>query len=172
MKLEQKIKYYELREQGKTQKEAAEQLEVSDRTCRRWEKEARKELEENHKNAQKAYTAHLKQKNNVLEAYEKLEKAIESIDFEKLSDSQKLEFALKYGRRLDDLDKKRSKLPTDITLTGLEEMTKEESDLFILKTQQKLFNMAAMGEITNEEAQKKIALLSEIRKTVDTTDIF
>ena len=114
----------------------------------------------------------MKQKNNVLEAYEKLEKAIESIDFEKLSDSQKLEFALKYGRRLDDLDKKRSKLPTDITLTGLEEMTKEESDLFILKTQQKIFNMAAMGEITNEEAQKKIALLSEIRKTVDTTDIF
>lgn len=172
MKTDKKILFYEMREQGKTQKEAAAALGVSDRTCRRWEQQARAELDKDAENAKKVYSAHLDQKRSVLDTFAKLEKAIAEIDLDELTTAQKLDLLLKYGRRLDDLDSKRSTLPAETILQGLDELDSQTGAQTILAMQQRLYNMAANGEITDEQARKKIALLSEIRKTIDAADIF
>lgn len=172
MKTEKKLLYYQMREQGSTQKEAAAALGVSERTCRRWEKEARAELDTDTENARKAYSAKLDQKRSVAAAFAKLEKAISSIDFEKLSDSQKLNFLLKYGRRFDEIDSKAPKMPECVKLQGIASEDKQSGITAILELQEKIYNMAAEGEITDEEARKKIALLTEVRKSVTVADIW
>ena len=172
MNTEKKIAFYEMRTAGKTQKEAAAALGVTERTCRRWEKEARAQLDADAENAKRAYSAKLDQKRSVAEAFTKLEKAINSIDFDNLSDGQKLELLLKYGRRMDEIDSKAPKMPEDIKLAGIAEADKQSGELTILELQEKLFNMAAAGEITDEQARKKIALLTELRKSVTAADVW
>ena len=172
MSADKKITYYELRQQGKTQKAAAAALGVSVRTCKRWEAEARSFTDQDAENAKKVYSAHLDQKRSIAEAFTKLEKAITSIDFDNLTDAQKLDLLLKYGRRMDEIDSKRSTLPAETLLKGLDEQDRETGAQTVLAMQQRLYNMAAAGEITDEQARKKIALLAEIRKTIDAADIF
>ena len=170
MNTEKKLAFYEMRTAGKTQKEAAAALGVSERTCRRWEKEARAQLDADTENAKRAYSAKLDQKRSVAEAFTKLEKAITSIDFDNLSDAQKLELLLKYGRRMDEIDSRAPKMPEDVKLNGIAGEDMQTGNITILELQEKLFNMAAAGEITDEQARKKIALLTELRKSVAAAD--
>ena len=45
-----------------------------------------------------------------------------------------------------------------------------DSNMTILEMQQKIYNLAAKGEITDEQARKKILLLTELRKSVTAAD--
>lgn len=170
---EEKLRYYELREiEGMTQKQAAAELGISERTCRRWEREAREQLEQDTESAKRSYSAKLEEKRSVAQALSKLADAITSIDFDNLTDAQKLELLLKYGRRWGEIESKSAKMPENVKLSGLEQLDKETGAKTILEMQERLFNMAASGIIDDETARKKIAQLAEIRKTIDAADIF
>lgn len=168
MKTEKKIKYYQLRAEGKKQKEAAELLGVSERTCRRWEQEARSFSEDAAETAKKLYGAKLvNQTASTTAIFAMLESEAAALDFAEISPAKKLDLLLKYGRRLDELENKAPASPEALKLDGLDELDEETAKAEILKMQTKLFNMAAAGEITDEQARKKIALLTELRKSID-----
>jgi len=169
MKTEKKIKYYQLRAEGKKQKDAAEMLGVSERTCRRWEQEARSFSEDAADTAKKLYGAKLINQNASTTAiYAMLESEIATLNFDELSPAKKLDLLLKYGRRLDELESKAAPAePEALTLDGLDALDDETAKAEIIKMQTRLYNMAAAGEITDEQARKKIALLTELRKSVD-----
>ena len=171
MNTDKKILFYQLRSEGKTQKAAAAALGVSTRTCRRWEREARSFSQQDAENAKRLYSAQLLDQNkSTLAIFAMLESNLANIDFSSLSDKAKLELFLKYGRRVDELENKAQALPEALQLSGLENATQDEGSATILEMQQRLYNMAAAGEITDEQARKKIALLTEIRKTVAAAD--
>lgn len=77
---------------------------------------------------------------------------------------------MKYGRRMDEIDNKAPKLPEDVKLNGIASEDMQTGNLTILQLQERLYNMAAAGEITDEQARKKIALLTELRKSVAAAD--
>ena len=170
---EEKLRYYELREiEDMTQREAAAALGISERTCRRWEREAREQLEQDTESAKRSYSAKLEEKRSVAQALSKLADAITSIDFDNLTDAQKLELLLKYGRRWGEIESKSAKMPKNVELSGLESLDRETAATEIIRMQERLFNMAASGIIDDETARKKIAQLAEIRKSVTVADIF
>lgn len=171
MNTDKKLKFYQLRSEGHSQKAAAAALGVSTRTCRRWEREARSITQQEAENAKRLYSAQLVDQNkSTLAIYAMLESSVTSIDFSSMSDRAKLELLLKYGRRVDELENKPHAMPEEMKLNGLEKVTQDEGNLTILEMQQRLYNMAAAGEITDEQARKKIALLSELRKSVAAAD--
>lgn len=171
MNTDKKLKFYQLRSEGHSQKAAAAALGVSTRTCRRWEREARSITQQEAENAKRLYSAQLQDQNkSTLAVYAMLESSLASIDFSSLSDKAKLELLLKYGRRIDELENKAHAMPEDVQINGLENADKFEGNITILEMQQRLYNMAAAGEITDEQARKKIALLTELRKSVAAAD--
>ena len=168
---EEKLRYYELRKiEGFTQKQAAAELGISERTCRRWEREAREQLEQNTESAKRSYSAKLEEKRSVAQALSKLADAITSIDFDNLADAQKLELLLKYGRRWGEIESKSAKMPENVKLSGIEHLDRDTAATEIIRMQTKLYNMAASGEISDELARKKIAQLTELRKSVTVAD--
>lgn len=162
-KIEEKAQYYELRAQGKKQQECADILNVSIRTCRRWEKEAKGDVEANAENAKKAYAAKLEEKKNAANVYKKLWQAVESIDIEKLPDDKKLDFVLKYGRRQDEIEKA---LPKKIKVKKIsaEELDGAEAQHELFTTAVEIFNKANSGIITQEEAKQALKMLDDVRK--------
>ena len=166
MKQGAKKQYYILRAEGKTQAAAAAALGVSERTCRRWEAETKKQQQQEIEDAQAQY---ISQKQSIKDAYTKLENAMLAIDFDNLAPEKILDLLLKYGRRLDELE---AQAPTMPTLHGLAETDAQSANTAILEMQETLFNMAAEGKISDEQARKKIALLSELRKSATTANIF
>lgn len=170
MKTDKKVKYYQLRAEGKKQREAAELLGVSERTCRRWESEARSFSDTEVSNAMQLYAAQkTDQSKSTLAMFAMLESQLPNIDFSALPDKAKMELFLKFGRRIDELENKSKALPDEMQLEGLAgDMT--DSNMTILEMQQKIYNLAAKGEITDEQARKKILLLTELRKSVTAAD--
>lgn len=165
MKAERKVKYYQLRAEGKTQREAAAALGVSERTCRRWEQEARCFSDNEVKNAMKLYAAQkTDQTKSTIAMYAMLESQLPNIDFAALPDKVKMELFLKYGRRIDELENKGRALPEEMQLENLSGDVADDITS-IIEMQQKIYNMAARGELTDEQARKKILLLSEIKKS-------
>lgn len=173
MKTEKKIKYYQLRAEGKKQKEAAELLGVSERTCRRWEQEARSFSEDAAETAKKLYGAKLvNQTASTTAIFAMLESEAAALDFAEISPAKKLDLLLKYGRRLDELENKEPKPAADIKLKGLSDEDSQSANIAVLALQEKIYNKAAAGELSDEEARKKIALLTEIRKSITAADIW
>lgn len=170
MKSEKKVKYYQLRAEGKLQREAAELLGVSDRTCRRWESEARSISNNEVNNAMKLYAAQkADQTRSTIAMFAMLESELPSIDFSELSAKAKMELFLKYGRRIDELENKGRALPAEMQIKELDGSVTENNAL-IMEMQKDIYNMAARGEITDEQARKKMMLLSEMRKAVAASD--
>ena len=171
MKTEQKVKFYQLRAEGKMQKECAEILKISDRTCRRWEREAKLFSEDAAETAKKLYVSKkLNQNESTAAIFSMLESEAAELDFSKISEAKKLDLLLKYGRRLDELESKAPAEQTGLTLGNLAELDEATAATEIIRMQTKLYNMAANGEISDELARKKIALLTELRKSVTVAD--
>ena len=163
---ELKQQYIQLRAEGKSYSFIAEQLHISKSTCTKWERDLaseiddlkRAELAELYESYNMTKKARIKKLGDTLD---KINNALEQVDFSEVDPVRLLDFKLKYMEAL-----KGEYVGTKPAITP--ESIEAQS---ILEALTDLLNRTRAGDITNEQSQRESLILSNLLKAYDSTEL-
>lgn len=161
-----KQEYYELRNLGYTQKQCAERLKISIATAKKWERQAKPELD-----ALKAATLQRAKTNKAIQALnadisEKLLNEMQNFDASELTPAQKL-------AEFKDLYERAGVAYNSDGLLKIYEVAKQspfEALELITAEQTKILAKRSAGELTNKQTNELLKQLDYVRKTVVNLD--
>lgn len=163
---ELKRKYVELRAEGYSYSSICERLNICKATCNSWEKELREQIEDLKRlklqELAESYSmtkeARIKKLGSTLD---KINAALESVDFTQLNPEKLLDYKLKYTEALK------------AEYIGLQPASKVEDTTAegILAAYTDLLNRARAGEITKEQADKENTILTGLLRAYEQTEL-
>ena len=163
---ELKQQYIQLRAEGKSYSFIAEQLHISKSTCTKWERDLaseiddlkRAELAELYESYSMTKKARIKKLGDTLD---KINNALEQVDFSEVDPVRLLDFKLKYMEAL-----KGEYVGTKPTL----KLDVVDGDK-IVSALGDLLNRVHTGDVTTEQAHKESIILAQMLKAYDTVEV-
>lgn len=163
---ELKKEYIRLRAEGKSYSSICEQLHISKSTCTKWERELasqidelkRAELVELCESYSMTKEARIKRLGDTLE---KINAALEQVDFSTVDPAKLLDYKLKYTEALkaEYIGTKPTLEPGAVDANGIVDAYAE------------LLARVQAGDVTTEQAQKESGILSQLLKAYDTVEV-
>ena len=155
---ELKQEYIRLRAEGKSYSFIADELHISKSTCTQWEVQLSEEIAKLKKEKLKK-EARIKQLGDTLE---KVNNALENIDFTNVAPEKLLDYKLKYT---EALQKEYIGLSPAFKLNG------STSPKDIMKALSDLLDRVRAGEVTPEQANRECLILCNLLKAFETIEV-
>lgn len=164
---ELKQEYIKLRAEGKSYSFIADELHISKSTCTQWEAQLseeiarlkKEELNSLYENYHMKKEARIKQLGDTLE---KVNNALENIDFTNVAPEKLLDYKLKYT---EALQKEYIGLSPAFKLNG------STSPKDIMKALSDLLDRVRAGEVTPEQANRECLILCNLLKAFETIEV-
>ena len=167
---EDKVKYIQLRAEGKSYRAISKEIGVCKDTCQRWEADLKAEIAERKaEQLEELYESyHMTRQARITqlgEAVKKIDSAIDLVGFDEASPERLLDLKLKYLVALKD-----EYLPINTTATNYIQQNGDYMENALIALNDLLVRVRA-GEVTAEQASKESAVISTILKAIEVKDV-
>ena len=168
--IEDKLKYVQLRAEGKSYRAIAKEIGIHKDTCTRWEAELREQIAE-HKEVRlkELYDSyHMTREARITqlgEAVKTIDTAIDTIGLSEANPEKLLDLKLKYSAALKDEYLPINTAPSTFIATNGDYMQN------VLVALNDLLLRVREGEVTTEQASKESAIITNLLKAIEVKDI-
>lgn len=167
---EDKVKYIQLRAEGRSYRAISKEIGVCKDTCQRWEAELKTEIAERKaEQLEELYESyHMTRQARITqlgEAVKKIDGAIDTVSFDEASPERLLDLKLKYLVALKD-----EYLPTNTPATNHIQQNGDYMENVLIALNDLLVRVRT-GEVTAEQASKESAVISNILKAIEVKDV-
>lgn len=167
---EDKVKYIQLRAEGKSYRAISKEIGVCKDTCQRWEADLKAEIAERKaEQLEELYESyHMTRQARITqlgEAVKKIDGAIDTVGFDEASPERLLDLKLKYLVALKD-----EYLPTNTPATNHIQQNGDYMENVLIALNDLLVRVRT-GEVTTEQASKESAVISNILKAIEVKDV-
>lgn len=168
--IEDKVKYVQLRAEGKSYRTIAKEIGISKDTCSKWEAELREEIAERKSEQLQALyesyhmtrEARIKQLGDTVKT---IDKAIDVIGLDEANPEKLLDLKLKYFTALKD-----EYLPVNNEASTFIGTNSDYMQNVLVALNDLLLRVRA-GEVTTEQATKESAIIANLLKAIEVRDI-
>ena len=165
--IELKNRFIEMRAEGQSFSDIAQQLHISKSTCSTWERELEAEIAQLKKEELNALyeSYHMKKEARIKqlgETLERIEEALDGADLTQMPPEKLLEFKMKY---MEALHKEYTGLSPALELGEI----LEPKD--IVTALSNLLNRVRAGEVTTEQANRESIIISNLLKAYETVEL-
>lgn len=165
--LEKKIKFVELRTQGKSFSSIAAELGISKSTCSQWERELGEEIATSKAAAlEELYEKYFMGKRARIERYgkelQKIDEALSRVNYDSIDPAKLLDMKLKYAAALSS---------EYVGIYEAEPITGKPTAEKLAAALLDLLNRIRAQEVTNEQAQREAAVIASLLKAYETNEL-
>lgn len=167
---EDKVKYIQLRAEGKSYRAISKEIGVCKDTCQRWEADLKAEIAERKaEQLEELYESyHMTRQARITqlgEAVKKIDGAIDLVGFDEASPERLLDLKLKYLVALKD-----EYLPVNTPANNHIQQNGDYMENVLIALNDLLVRVRT-GEVTTEQASKESAVISNILKAIEVKDV-
>ncbi len=167
---EDKVKYIQLRAEGKSYRAISKEIGVCKDTCQRWEADLKAEIAERKaEQLEELYESyHMTRQARITqlgEAVKKIDSAIDIVGFDEASPERLLDLKLKYLAALKD-----EYLPINTPANNHIQQNGDYMENVLIALNDLLVRVRT-GEVTTEQASKESAVISNILKAIEVKDV-